>query len=108
MGCFSCDIKYKGLVETAELPVPFVDLAAQQKRIIGDIEANIRKVLSHGKYIMGPEIRDLENHLADFTGVRHALTCSSGTDALVMALMAKGIGPGDAVFTHAFHVYRHH
>ncbi len=80
----------------------FIDLAVQQKRIRSKIEANIAKVLDHGKYIMGPEIRELEERLGEYTGVRHVITCSSGTDALLMALMAYNVGPGDAIFTTPF------
>jgi dTDP-4-amino-4,6-dideoxygalactose transaminase len=77
----------------------FIDLAAQQKVIKEALDRNIAAVLNHGKYIMGPEVVELENSLAAFTGVQHAISCSSGTDALLMALMSYGIGPGDAVFT---------
>ncbi|MCG6892182.1 MAG: DegT/DnrJ/EryC1/StrS family aminotransferase [Desulfobacteraceae bacterium] len=80
----------------------FVDLHAQQQRIRSNIEERIGKVLDHGQYVMGPEIGDLEEKLADFTGTRYALACSSGTDALLMALMAYGVGPGDAIFTTPF------
>ncbi len=80
----------------------FVDLAAQQRRIRGKIEENIRVVLDHGSYVMGPEMKELEARLAEYAGVRHALACASGTDALLLALMAYGIGPGDAVFTTPF------
>ncbi|OPY16646.1 MAG: UDP-2-acetamido-2-deoxy-3-oxo-D-glucuronate aminotransferase [Syntrophus sp. PtaB.Bin075] len=80
----------------------FIDLPAQQQRIRMQIEENIRKVLDHGQYIMGPEIGALEQALAEYTGVRHAIACSSGTDALLLALMAYGVGPGDAVFTTPF------
>ncbi|MFW6331755.1 MAG: DegT/DnrJ/EryC1/StrS family aminotransferase [Thermodesulfobacteriota bacterium] len=80
----------------------FIDLAAQQRRIRQTIEKNILTVLDHGKYIMGPEITDLEERLAAYTGVPHAIGCSSGTDALLMALMAYEIGPGDAVLTTPF------
>jgi UDP-2-acetamido-2-deoxy-ribo-hexuluronate aminotransferase len=80
----------------------FIDLKAQQTRIKGALDRNIQKVLDHGAYIMGPEIRELEQKLADYVGVRHAVGCASGTDALLMALMAYGIGPGDAVFTTPF------
>jgi len=80
----------------------FIDLAAQQKRIRDRIDANIKSVLEHGKYIMGPEIKALEGKLAEFVGVRHAIACSSGTDALLLALMAYGVGPGDAIFTSPF------
>jgi len=80
----------------------FIDLSAQQNRIRDKIEANIRAVLDHGRYIMGPEVAGLEERLAGFVGVRHAVACSSGTDALLMALMAHGVKPGDAVFTSPF------
>jgi dTDP-4-amino-4,6-dideoxygalactose transaminase len=80
----------------------FVDLAAQQKRIRNQIELNISTVLDHGKYIMGPEVKQLEDRLADFVGVKHAVGCASGTDALLMALMSYGVGPGDAIFTSPF------
>ncbi|GBC59916.1 aminotransferase DegT [Desulfonema ishimotonii] len=80
----------------------FIDLGAQQRRIRQKIEKNILAVLDHGRYIMGPEIGELEQRLADYAGVRHVLGCSSGTDALLMALMAHDVGPGDAVFTTPF------
>jgi dTDP-4-amino-4,6-dideoxygalactose transaminase len=80
----------------------FIDLAAQQKRIRDRIEANIAAILDHGRYIMGPEIRELEDKLADYVGVEHASACASGTDALLLALMAYDIGPGDAIFTTPF------
>lgn len=80
----------------------FIDLAAQQRRVRHEIEARIRRVLDHGQYIMGPEVRELEAQLADYVGVKHALSCASGTDALLLALMAQGVGPGDAVFTTPF------
>lgn len=80
----------------------FIDLAAQQKGIRHIIDARIRKVLEHGRYIMGPEVTELEECLCAFTGARHCITCSSGTDALLMPLMAWGIGPGDAVFVPPF------
>jgi dTDP-4-amino-4,6-dideoxygalactose transaminase/acetyltransferase-like isoleucine patch superfamily enzyme len=82
--------------------IAFVDLAAQQQRIMPRIEKNIQTVLKHGKYIMGPEVAALEKNLAEFAQIRHAVTCASGTDALLMALMAGGIGQGDAVFTTPF------
>jgi len=80
----------------------FIDLAAQQKRIRNKIEANIAAVLGHGSYIMGPEVKALEDRLADYVGASHAVGCASGTDALLMALMACRVGPGDAVFTSPF------
>jgi dTDP-4-amino-4,6-dideoxygalactose transaminase len=80
----------------------FIDLVAQQKRIRKKIEANITAVLDHGKYIMGPEIKALENRLAEYIGVKHAIGCASGTDALLMALLTLKVGPGDAIFTSPF------
>lgn len=77
----------------------FIDLSAQQRRIRNKIEARIKQVLDHGQYIMGPEIKELEESLAAFVGVRHCISCSSGTDALLIALMALDIGPGDEVIT---------
>jgi UDP-2-acetamido-2-deoxy-ribo-hexuluronate aminotransferase len=83
-------------------PLPFIDLKTQQKKIHDRIMENIRRVLAHGQYILGPEVRELEERLAAYVGVRHAITCSSGTDSLLMVLMAKGVGPGDAIFTTPF------
>ncbi|HNR11971.1 MAG TPA: DegT/DnrJ/EryC1/StrS family aminotransferase [Thermodesulfobacteriota bacterium] len=80
----------------------FIDLAAQQKIIYSRLEERIKKVLAHGKYIMGPEVTELEQKLAEFAGVQHAISCSSGTDALLMALMAYDVGPGDLVLTTPF------
>jgi len=82
--------------------IPFIDLKAQFKDLEKDIRAGIDSVLEHGQFILGPEVRELEKLLADFAGTKYALTCSSGTDALLMPLMAKGIGPGDLVFTTPF------
>jgi dTDP-4-amino-4,6-dideoxygalactose transaminase len=80
----------------------FIDLNAQQARIREKIEDNIKKVLDHGKYIMGPEIKELEANLAEFVGTRYAVGVASGTDALLIPLMTYEIGPGDAVFTSPF------
>ena len=80
----------------------FIDLAAQQRRIRPQIDAAVRRVLDHGKYIMGPEVVELEALLADFIGVKHVIGCSSGTDALLLSLMAYDVGPGDAIFTTPF------
>ena len=82
--------------------IPFVDLAEQQRRIRADLDRRIAKVLDHGGYILGPEVTELEGALAAIAGCRHAITVSSGTDALLMLLMAKGIGPGDGVFLPSF------
>lgn len=82
--------------------MPFIDLKSQFKELEADIRARMDAVLAHGQYIMGPEVRELEEKLAAFTGVKHAVACSSGTDALLAALMTHGVGPGDAVFTTPF------
>ena len=80
----------------------FLDLAKQQERIRKPLEKRFKDILDHGSYIMGPEVYDLEERLADYCGVRHAISCSSGTDALLIPLMAWGIGPGDAIFNTPF------
>ncbi len=80
----------------------FLDLKTQQKRIRKSLEKRLNTILDHGAYIMGPEVHELEEKLADYCGVKHAISCSSGTDALLIPLMAWGIGPGDAVFTTPF------
>lgn len=80
----------------------FIDLAFQQKQLKSSIEKNIAQVLNHGAYIMGPEISDLEKRLSNYVGVEHGISCSSGTDALLLALMAYGVGPGDAIFVPSF------
>jgi dTDP-4-amino-4,6-dideoxygalactose transaminase len=82
--------------------IPFIDLQAQRRRIAAEIELAIARVLAHGQFVMGPEIAELERRLADYCGVRHAVTCGSGTDALLLLLMAQGCGPGDAVFCPSF------
>lgn len=82
--------------------MPFIDLKAQYERIKPEVDAAIQRVLEHGRYIMGPEIDELEEKLSDFAGSRHCLACASGTDALLIPLMAYGVGPGDAVFTTPF------
>ncbi len=84
------------------MDISFVDLAAQQNRIRPQIDQAIARVLAHGKYIMGPEVKQLETELADYCGVEHAISVSSGTDALLIALMALDVGPGDAVLCPNF------
>jgi dTDP-4-amino-4,6-dideoxygalactose transaminase len=83
-------------------PIPFIDVAAQRRCLGSAIDSAIARVLAHCQFILGPEVRVLEGELARFCGARHAITCASGTDALLLVLMAKGIGPGDAVFCPAF------
>ena len=82
--------------------IPFIDLTAQQERIKPQIDAAIQRVLSHGKYIMGPEVAEFETALAEFIGVKHCIGVSNGTDALTASLMALEVGPGDAVITTPF------
>lgn len=80
----------------------FIDLAAQQARIKDKIDAGIERVLAHGKYILGPEVQELEEKLAAYTGAKYCITVANGTDALQIAQMALGIGPGDEVITPGF------
>ena len=83
-------------------PIPFIDVAAQRQRLGRAIDDAVARVLDHCQFIMGPEVRTAEADLAAFCGARHAVTCASGTDALLLPLMARGIGPGDAVVCPAF------
>ncbi|MCK4943290.1 MAG: DegT/DnrJ/EryC1/StrS family aminotransferase, partial [Candidatus Aminicenantes bacterium] len=80
----------------------FIDLQAQQKRIRNKINENIKRVLDHGQYIMGPEIKELEEKLANYVNVNYAIGVASGTDALLMPLMTYQIGQNDAIFTSPF------
>ena len=82
--------------------IPFIDLAQQQERIKPELDRRMQAVLKHGQYIMGPEITELETRLAAYCGVRHAIALSSGTDALLVAMMALGVGAGDEVITSPF------
>ena len=84
------------------MSLPFIDLKSQYLELKGEIQTRINRVLDHGQYIMGPEVAESEALLAKYTGAKHAITCSSGTDAAVIAMMAMGIGPGDEVITSAF------
>ena len=80
----------------------FIDLKAQYRQIKASVDCRIQAVLDHGQYIMGPEIQQLEEALAARTGAKHCIACSSGTDALLLEMIALGIGPGDEVVTTAF------
>ncbi|MGX5659539.1 DegT/DnrJ/EryC1/StrS family aminotransferase [Castellaniella ginsengisoli] len=80
----------------------FVDLQAQYQRLKSEIDAGIQRVLAHGQFILGPEVAQLEERLADYTGAKHCITVANGTDALQIAQMALGIGPGDEVITPGF------
>lgn len=82
--------------------LPFIDLSSQFKRIQSEVEERVISVLRSGQYILGSEVSEFEDKLAEFAKVKHAISCSSGTDALIIALMAKGVGPGDAIFTTPF------
>lgn len=82
--------------------LPFIDLAAQRARLGSRIEDALARVLAHGAYVLGPEVAELERQLQAFCGAPHAVACANGTDALQLALMAEGVGPGDAVIVPAF------
>jgi dTDP-4-amino-4,6-dideoxygalactose transaminase len=84
------------------MSIAFIDLAAQQKRLRANIDAAIARVLDEGRYIMGPQVKDLEGKLAAFCGAKHCITCANGTDALQLALMALNVKAKDAVFVPAF------
>jgi len=83
-------------------PIPFIDVLAQRRRLGKAIDEAVARVLNHCQFILGPEIRELETQLAAYCGVRHAISCASGTDALTLVLLAKGVGSGDAVFCPSF------
>jgi UDP-2-acetamido-2-deoxy-ribo-hexuluronate aminotransferase len=87
---------------TTQPPVPFLDLKAQQARIAADLRRRLDAVLAHCQFVLGPEVAELERELAAFCGAKHCVSVSSGTDALQIAMMAEGIGQGDAVFLPAF------
>ena len=82
--------------------IEFIDLKAQQSRIKAEIDVGIQRVLAHGQYILGPEVAELEEKLATYVGAKYCITCANGTDALQIAQMAFGIGPGDEVITPGF------
>ena len=80
----------------------FIDLGAQRERIKDRLKAAIERVVDDGRYILGPEVTEFEGKLAGYVGTKHAIACANGTDALLLPLMAAGIGPGDAVFVPSF------
>jgi dTDP-4-amino-4,6-dideoxygalactose transaminase len=82
--------------------IPFIDIGAQRQRLGNAIDEAVSRVLAHCQFINGPEVTQLEAELASFSGAKHVVSCASGTDALLMVLMAKGVGPGDAVFCPSF------
>ena len=83
-------------------PIPFIDLAAQRRRLGSAVDSAVSRVLNHCQFILGPEVRAFEAEMAAFCGAKHVVTCASGTDALVLGLRAMGIGPGDAVICPSF------
>ncbi|MGY4171519.1 DegT/DnrJ/EryC1/StrS family aminotransferase [Bradyrhizobium sp. USDA 4529] len=83
-------------------PVPFIDIAAQRQRLGKSVDDAVARVLNHCQFVNGPEVTALEKALADYSGAKHVVSCSSGTDALLMVLMAKNVGPGDAVLCPSF------
>ena len=83
-------------------PIEFIDLGAQRRRIGSRMDEAIRRVIDHGRFILGPEVARLERQLAEFCGAKHVLSCANGTDALGLALMAKGAGPGQAILVPSF------
>ncbi|MGY4420384.1 dTDP-4-amino-4,6-dideoxygalactose transaminase [Bradyrhizobium sp. JR6.1] len=83
-------------------PVPFIDIAAQRKRLGKSVDDAVARVLNHCQFVNGPEVTALEKALADYSGAKHVVSCASGTDALLMVLMAKNVGPGDAVLCPSF------
>ncbi|MGC4028215.1 MAG: DegT/DnrJ/EryC1/StrS family aminotransferase [Steroidobacteraceae bacterium] len=84
------------------MTIPFIDLKAQYEALKPQIQGRINRVLEHGQYIMGPEVKELEEKLATYTGSKHCITVASGTEALLISLMALGVGPGDEVITTPF------
>ena len=87
---------------TRVAPVPFIDIGAQRRRLGPAIDEAVGRVLTHCQFIGGPEVTQLEAALAAYSGAKHVISCASGTDALLMVLMANGVGPGDAVFGPSF------
>ena len=84
------------------MKIPFINLQAQYQSYKEEIDAAIQRVLDSSQYVMGPEVKKLEQELSKYTGAKHAIACSSGTDALLLALMAIDIKPGDEVITTPF------
>ena len=95
-------LKLETIAPSKENAISFIDLKAQQHNIRSKIDVAIQRVLDHGIYIMGPEVKELEERLAQFCGVKYAISCANGTDALGLVLMAKGIEKGDAIFVPSF------
>jgi dTDP-4-amino-4,6-dideoxygalactose transaminase len=89
-------------VRTQAPAIPFIDVGAQRRRLGKAIDDAVARVLNHCQFAMGPEVRAFEADVAAFTGAKHVVTCASGTDALVLPLRGRGIGPGDAVICPSF------
>src|SRR5207253_2950696 len=104
----SADLQIPGILESImnqhmpPEPVPFIDIGAQRRRLGKSIDEAVGRVLAHCQFINGPEVTALEQALEKFSGAQHVVSCASGTDALVMVLMAEGIGRGDAVLCPSF------
>jgi len=90
------------ILQASDAPIEFIDLGAQRRRLGPRIDEAILRVVDHGKYIMGPEVAVFEQELATFCGAKHVLSCANGTDALGLALMVKGLKPGQAVLVPSF------
>ncbi|MFK8250789.1 DegT/DnrJ/EryC1/StrS family aminotransferase [Ancylobacter terrae] len=95
-------VKAEAPVAAAPAPIPFIDVAAQRARLGTRIDEAVGRVLTHCRFLNGPEVTDFEAQLAAFAGARHAVSCASGTDALALILMAWGVKAGDAVFCPSF------
>lgn len=93
---------YGAYIKGTSMAIPFIDLGIQRARIGAKIESAVLKVINHGAYIMGPEVKTFEADMATFAGAKHALSCANGTDAIELILLGLGIGKGDAVFVPAF------
>src|ERR1700730_2468607 len=91
--------------EKMQPKIPLLDLSAQYQKLEGEIQAAVTRVLSSQKFILGPEVRELELELAAYCQCSEAIGCASGSDALLLALMACGVGPGDEVITTAFRLF---
>ena len=83
-------------------PIPFVDVASQRRRLGASLDAAVKRVLDHCQFVNGPEVAELEKQLAAYSGAKHVIGCASGTDAILMVMMAKNVGPGDAVLCPSF------
>src|SRR5439155_19266571 len=90
------------ILQARDAPIEFIDLGAQRRRLGRRVDEAILRVVDHGKYIMGPEVAVFEQELATFCGAKHVLSCANGTDALGLALMVKGLKPGQAVLVPSF------